>query len=820
MKTNRRNTIIAALALSLPPALSAPAQILPAPADFPAGPASMVAPDAGHLPQLTDQPSPEAPVLSAISETTYPGETLVITGANLDGAHLRAWAEGVTFDIMALRTAHDRMQAVIPTEVGTGEGAVVSVPRATMLVWPVREGRAGSPMRVNAATAWWAWPCRVRAGQAGQTLRIFGKNLTTPNRPPLVFLQGEAGPARALEGAQAHSYSIEARLPEDLTPGRYRLWIHNGSGGAWGWSEAVGFEVVQPPTATYRVYVVDDYLAKTKDASKAIIEAAQDAKRLGGGVIQFSARRYVLKEPLLLPEDVAVTLRGVGAGEWDSIRNEVVGQATVLETEFTTPGTAALELRSAGSSVQDLTLIFAGPKHSAGIRLAGPDQSVRNATVVCVSPVMVSACIESRYRGRANHEIVDCALYMFHHCVRVTEGTDFVRIADCKLRGHFSIGRGTLADAVVNWGGNEMIMEGCDVQSEDRVHGKIMGRTCLLYRSSIRNCYLAHNRSTWVGPHSSVAGIEGNTGEQFLFHRTFDEPGVYEVRTAEADRITVDASNLPPRLDGSGDWIVFIARGPGVGQWRTIVGRADAATVQLDRPFRVNPQPGSIAIIHQAFRHNIVYDNFIDPAPDPAIIEPDMRTMGIFFFHNSVDNIAANNVIQHVAVGISIATNPDTPSAWNLVRDNQFRQMTGLAGDGAHSPAFYCEYSLGVFPPYRKNILHWVSVGNVFRGNAGAEAPTAVQVGWLRGAEQWDQDFAAGAEAGLVMSVIENNEFSQVDQPLRLTAPANWTLWRDNSVGNDAASGEAPRAAGVNVIEPLLLPEQVPVTRGGVGAGE
>jgi hypothetical protein len=248
--------------------------------------------------------------------------------------------------------------------------------------------------------------------------------------------------------------------------------------------------------------------------------------------------------------------------------------------------------------------------------------------------------------------------------------------------------------------------------------------------------------------------------------------------------------------------------------------RADAATVQLDRPFRVNPQPGSIAIIQQAFRHNIVYDNFIDPAPDPGIIEPHMKTVGVYLFHNAWDNIVASNVIQHAAVGVSIATNPNTPSVWNLIRDNQFERMTGFAGGTAHSPVFYCEFGLGVFPPYRTNIRHWVSVGNVFRGNAGAEAPTAVQVGWLRGAEQWDQDFAAGAEAGLVMSVIENNEFSQVDQPLRLTAPANWTLWRDNSVGNDAASGEAPRAAGVNVIEPLLLPEQVPVTRGGVGAGE
>jgi hypothetical protein len=79
------------------------------------------------LPPLAGKPA-DAPAISAISDVTFPDETLVIAGDQLSGAQLRVWTEGRLEDLLPLRTASNRMQAVVPKE----------WPLSTMLVWPVR----------------------------------------------------------------------------------------------------------------------------------------------------------------------------------------------------------------------------------------------------------------------------------------------------------------------------------------------------------------------------------------------------------------------------------------------------------------------------------------------------------------------------------------------------------------------------------------------------------------------------------------------------------------------------------------------------------
>ncbi len=770
---------------------------LPAPIDLPAGPVGVDAPSGPTPPDFVSDDSPLAPQISEISRSTLPGETLVITGDNLKDATLRLWAGGKLIDVQPLRTLGDRMQAVIPESL---------VDPGTMLIWPVRGEAVGRPIRLNAATAWWAWPCRAVAQRGGQTVRVFGQNLSLATAPPVVMLQGE-GPPRRLELVGAHSYAVEAKLPDDLTPGAYRVWVHNTSGGSLGWSEPAGFQVVSGEAPRQHIARVDDYMAKGLDTAGAIAAAVEDLQRLGGGTMLFSARRYRISRPIVLPKDTPITLRGAGAGRWDASDSQVVGKATILETTFNIKGTSAIEVYGAGSSIRDLALIFGGKDQHTGIRLAGPDQSVTDTVVVCVAPYQISACIMSDYVGRANHQITGCSMYMFNHCVRIAPKTDFVRIVDCQMRGYFSLGRGTLVDAVVNWGGNQMILENCDVQSVDRAHGKVVVRTCLLYKSSIRDCYMANNRSTSVGSHPSVPGIERNVGEQYLFHHRNEGGGVFEVERADDRSLLLqDRAGHDPRYGLERDWIVFIARGQGAGQWRVIEDVNQARGLVVDRPWRVTPDATSVAVVQQAFRHNIVYGNTVDASPDPAQIDPRYKAVGVYLFHASFANVIANNTMKHLGVGVSISADPASPSAWNLVRDNVFADMLAGAGDAAFGPIFYSENSRGTWPKSRSGVKHWVGVGNIFRSNHGSGAPAATSVGWRRFSDQPDREFEPGHDRGLVMSVIENNTFLNVDRGLLVGAPANWTLLRNNTVGptdEKAQAVELDRPG--RIIEPMVI---------------
>jgi len=120
------------------------AQNLPGPVDVPTAPrAAPRSPGGKHLPDMTGSDSDRAPQISMAGDMTFPDETLVLCGYNLGDATLKVWAEGGLTDLAAVKTAHDRMLTVLPD----------TLPASTMLIWPVKDGLAGSPVRMNAATA-------------------------------------------------------------------------------------------------------------------------------------------------------------------------------------------------------------------------------------------------------------------------------------------------------------------------------------------------------------------------------------------------------------------------------------------------------------------------------------------------------------------------------------------------------------------------------------------------------------------------------------------------------------------------------------------
>jgi hypothetical protein len=154
---------------------------MPEPAGVPASPSSLaVSPGGAGLPDMAGEALFAAPQISMVNSTALPDESLVITGDQLSGAELELWAEGERMTLTPLRTMNDRMQAVVPASLST----------STMLLWPVRDGYAGTPVRVNGPEAWWAFPACVNQSEGLAKIHIYGRNLIMGSYSPVAYLKG------------------------------------------------------------------------------------------------------------------------------------------------------------------------------------------------------------------------------------------------------------------------------------------------------------------------------------------------------------------------------------------------------------------------------------------------------------------------------------------------------------------------------------------------------------------------------------------------------------------------------------------------------
>ena len=568
---------------------------LPAPADVPLGPPEVAAAGGKGFPRMGGAVPADAPAISMISDATLPDETLVIAGENLDGARLRVWAEGIVQDIEPLRSAGNRTQAVVPAR----------FPKSTMLVWPVKDDRIGAPIRVNGATVWWAWPARLTLEDASrqQTVRVMGKNLKLGNAAARLYLAGPAT-ARWITVTSSSPYCVEAALPKRLTAGRYRVWAHNGTGGPFGWSEPVTFEVIEAPGRTnLRMFRVDDFGACPNDGlddAGGIQKAVDEAVRSGGGMVTFSAGVYHVSRTIVTPENVGAGIHfvGVGLGKHDPKTHAITGAHSTLRPLDGAPLPAAiLRLAGRGSSVRNLNVVNGNDGMERGINsrhLMGqvavqayaPDLAFERVRFVLLDQrpdvpeeqrkilQLFDAALHILSPGVANIVVRDCEFHSAGTGIEVgtlqaghtdsdppDRSTDYVRIEQCVFRGYSrgfyklpTNARGYLTmgarnHGVINENAKSLIVEKCDFAGADRRGGRMMNRSILNYNTSIRNAFYAHNRCHDVGMVGSHQDWNVNQGEQILFHFKYPHGGCFDVLAADAQSVSINPQD--PRNQGS-----------------------------------------------------------------------------------------------------------------------------------------------------------------------------------------------------------------------------------------------------------------------------
>lgn len=164
----------------------------------------------------------------------------------------------------------------------------------------------------------------------GDTLRAFGRSLIGINLYPerndegkpvshagyvnggtKVAIQDGDGKYHWCEIIKSSSYDIHFILPETCSAGESKIFVHNGYGGKFGWSEPQALNIEKTSTWPKKVFNVMDYGAigdSYADDSESITKALGAARKNGGGIVYFPRGGYHFNTTLRVPDKTV--LRG------------------------------------------------------------------------------------------------------------------------------------------------------------------------------------------------------------------------------------------------------------------------------------------------------------------------------------------------------------------------------------------------------------------------------------------------------------------------------------------------------------------------------
>lgn len=186
------------------------------------------------------------------------------------------------------------------------------------ILWVKNKTGYSKPWLIKTPQLWFSYPEKATAGGL---IRIFGRTINArliairkQGGKNLRILQDSKIRNRPLSLVHNVTYEVGVRLPEDLGAGRYDLYIHNGSGGAAGWSSPLQFSIIEKskPLNYYEAkrfgVKADGHTDDTQNLRKALNAASKT-----GGVVMLQPGRVIINETIELPSGVSLEGGGEGA---------------------------------------------------------------------------------------------------------------------------------------------------------------------------------------------------------------------------------------------------------------------------------------------------------------------------------------------------------------------------------------------------------------------------------------------------------------------------------------------------------------------------
>jgi hypothetical protein len=566
------------------------------------------------------------------------------------------------------------------------------------IFWVRTPAGISAPQLVNRPEPYWGGRSQMTPGEIGM---IFGKACCVEFRFGLVALKSrETGKVRLAESFEPeHNRTggiVPFRIPEDVPPGLYGLWVHNGAGGKWGWGGPLPVEVTPRPIPAVivdaRKYgakgdgIADDTLPLQR-ALDAAGEVARNAGPNGRVIVALAPGTYNISATLTVPSGVSLR----GSGSENCILHGTgyePGIPRELRPSRAAKPAAVVQLIS-HACLLDLTITGQTAK---GVG----DGSVQIQERKMANPVIGASIRSCRIFGQDNEMPPSYGMYLRLAPVggvRCGSEVDDLEIYDSRFE-QCGIGLGRLARRArivrcdtMGIGGRSQI--DCYF-ARNRVHGGIKGMLASIWpSSSYHNLYVLNE------VFDVASGREGSDGEEILMHgegRTKFGRRVGEVTSATEFSLTDRAATW---TEDEMKWNhVAIISGRGRGQYRLIISNT-RDTVKLDRPWAVIPDATSRYLAAGMFVENTFLYNTTGSG----------SWMGLY--KGSIANVVDGNETDRSA-GISVLTND---------------------GSQQGKPDKDTEYSLGWYNEIRNCLLDHASIKFLFQTVEGNVRRAPTQMG-------------------------------------------------------------------------------------------
>lgn len=670
---------------------------LPAPVEWATAPSGApAAPGDAYTVTFTDSSGAvdsAAPAIAEWNKTAKPGESFTITGVRLtswtgadSGTDTIVWVWANTPSGGVLKQAkiwsvnNLTLTAAIP----------VDVPFGMYLVWVENSAGASAPICINRTHPEWIGPLG-NAGSAGDKKRVFGRNISFGHGSSIsyAYLQPAAGgPLTLLTNSRIEPYDVEFTIPADTPNGNYKVYVHNGHGGQYGWGDPLDLTVQSPwVRGTDEV----DLSPSGGDDTTTIVNAINAMTiKPNGGTVRLAAGTYKITDQIWIKDKV----RLVGAGM----------DSTTIEFRLLYSRHDCIRYIGTHISIEDMTwkqyLSAGGPQYSF---IGGPYPDYTSYTLTD------NKLLRMRITNEFGVWLMHCSL-----------GDERAEIANCELYGMSGTGTdgwthnnklyggplGAGDPEAAAGGGTRNVFEYNYVATPNWPYDATQAKPYNYTEFNpplaqigaytwARRVYLGTIRTSnqYIGwTTSNNVAVQDNRGEQILLHgmvgawfgqclstagttTTVRTDGLIDDAAYQVmdDYGTVHLGGQPvPDLYSYGyptDGLnMVIISGAGMGQCRLMVSHT-ATTVTVDKPWRIQPDSTSKALLTPTYSDFIVYKNDLNGFP-LGYVQSSSASVGMQV-SDCWQYEAEGNTSRRTRTGRQICAGSMYIGMWNTMRDEQ-----------------------------------------------------------------------------------------------------------------------------------------------------